>query len=418
MPGPSCPSAKQPETILSRRQFVGASLAMALVACFPRQTAAQPKKLVLRSSWQTVNIGDIAHTPGMLALLEKYLPDTEITLWPNKLNAEVEQILTTRFPKLKIAATSEQQHAALAECDFFLHGSGPGVVGAKELKLAQEAGKPYGIGGITLSDGEIKNHRELFAGAKFICLRDTDSLKALQASGFSGPPVTFGPDATFALDIKDDAAAEKLLKEHNLESGKFLCAILRLRWTPYWEIRPESRKPDPEKIKVNEQFAEVDHAKLREGITAWVRQTGMRVFIVPEMTYAVALQRPLLFDKLPDDVKPQVVMLDRYWYTAEANSVYARAAAILSSEQHSPIMAIANGTPAVLVRQPTDTRKGQMWHDVGLHDWIFEIDQTTGAQIAERVVQIGKDLPAARAYAAKARDTAQAAMKAMVSNVG
>ena len=168
---------------------------------------------------------------------------------------------------------------------------------------------------------------------------------------------------------------------------------------------------------MNEQFAEVDHAKLREGITAWVRQTGMRAFIVPEMTYAVALQRPLLFDKLPDDVKPHVVMLDRYWYTAEANSVYARAAAILSSEQHSPIMAIANGTPAVLVRQPTDTRKGQMWHDVGLHDWIFEIDQTTGAQIAERMVQIGKDLPAARIVAAKARDTARAAMAAMMAQI-
>jgi len=28
------------------------------------------KSLVLRSSWQTVNIGDIGHTPGVLRLLE------------------------------------------------------------------------------------------------------------------------------------------------------------------------------------------------------------------------------------------------------------------------------------------------------------------------------------------------------------
>ncbi len=27
--------------------------------------------LLLRSSWQTVNISDIGHTPGMLTLLEK-----------------------------------------------------------------------------------------------------------------------------------------------------------------------------------------------------------------------------------------------------------------------------------------------------------------------------------------------------------
>ena len=403
---------------ISRRQFVTASLAMALVACIPRGTAAKPQKILLRSSWQTVNIGDIAHTPGMLALLEQYLPEAEVTLWPNKLTPEVEQLLMKRFPKLRIAATGDQQRAALDACDFFLHGSGPGIVGLNELQKAKAAGKLYGIGGITLNDSEIKNQRELLAGAKFICLRDTDSLRALQASGFSGPPVTFGPDATFALDIRDDAAATTLLKEHNLEPGKFLCALPRLRWTPYWEIHPESRKPDPERIAVNEKYAEADHAKVREGITAWVRTTGMRVFLVPEMTYAVPLLRPLLFDKLADDVKPHVTVMDRYWLTAEANSVYKRAAAILSCEQHSPIMGIANGIPAVMVRQPTDTRKGQMWRDVGLNEWLFEIDQSTGEQIAERVAQIGKDLPAARVIATKARNTARAAMKAMVGNIG
>ena len=46
-------------------------------------------------------------------------------------------------------------------------------------------------------------------------------------------------------------------------------------------------------------------------ILAWVRQTKMKVFLVPEMTYAVPRLRPLLFDPLPDDVKPSVAVLDR-----------------------------------------------------------------------------------------------------------
>lgn len=418
MPSPIHTSAQHLDGGLSRRQFVGTALALGAMAFMPYLAAAKPKKLLLRSSWQTVNIGDIAHTPGMLALLEKHLPDTEVTLWPNKLGPEVEQILAKRFPKLKIAHSDGEKAAALAACDFFLHGSGPGIVGVKELYRAKEAGKPYGIGGITLKDDEIKNHSDLLAGAKFVCLRDTDSLRALQASGFNGPPVTFGPDATFALDIYDEPAADELLKKHALEPGKFLCVLPRLRWTPYWEIHPESRKPDPARIAVNEKYAEVDHAKLRDGLTAWVRQTGMRVFLVPEMTYAVPLLRPLLFDKLPDDVKPHVTVMERYWLTAEANSVYKRAAAILSCEQHSPIMGIANGTPAVMVRQPTDTRKGQMWRDIGRNDWLFEIDQSTGEQIAACIAQIGKDLPAARVLAAQARDTAQKAMQAMVGNIG
>ncbi len=402
---------------MHRRTF----LASAAVGGLSLALAAEPKKarrVLLRSSWQTVNIGDIAHTPGMLALLEKHRPDDEVTLWPSPLSAEVEKLLLARFPKLKIAKTKDEQTAALAACDFFLHGSGPGLVGKAAAEQAKAAGKPYGFAGVTLSDAELKDNRELLSGAKFVFTRDGDSLKALRAAKIDGPATDFGPDATFALDLKDEKAADELLKVHKLEPGGFLCAVPRLRWTPYWEIKPESVKPNPERSAVNEAFADRDHAKLREAIVAWVKEVKLKVFLVPEMTYAVPRLKPLLFDPLPKEVKEQVAVLDRYWLTAEAAGVYAKAAAVASFEMHSPIIAVANGTPAVLLRQPTDTRKGQMWRDVGLNDWIFEIDDAKGADVAARVVEIGKDLPAARKAAAKAREFAHEKMKAMVAAVG
>jgi polysaccharide pyruvyl transferase WcaK-like protein len=400
---------------MDRRTFLASAVA---VAASGSRAEEKGRHILLRSSWQTVNIGDIAHTPGMLALLEKHRPNDAVTLWPSPLSPEVEKLLTTRFPKLRIAKTKADQDAALKACDFFLHGSGPGLVGRKEMALAQAAGKPYGVAGVTLTDEELRTHRDLLAGAKFVFTRDGDSLQALQKANISGPKTAFGPDATFALDLRDDAAADKLLKEHRLEPGEFLCAVPRLRWTPYWEIHPERVKPNPERSAVNEAFADRDHAKLREGIVAWVTETKRKVFLVPEMTYAVPRLRPLLYDPLPAAVKASVAVLDRYWLTAEAASVYARAAAVASFEMHSPIMAVAAGTPAVLLRQPTDTRKGQMWRDVGLDRWIFEIDRTTGPEVAARLVEIGKDLPAARKTAEKARAFAQEKMAAMVAAIG
>lgn len=401
---------------MNRRAFLAASLAVAS-APFARG-GEKPRRILLRSSWQTVNIGDIAHTPGMLALLEKHHPDAEITLWPNALSADVEKLLTTRFPKLKLAKTKAEQTAALEACDFFLHGSGPGLVGKAEAELARQAKKPYGFAGVTLNDDELKTNRELLAGAKFVFTRDTDSLAALKKAAIAGPKVAFGPDATFALDLRDDAAAAKLLKEHNLEEGKFLCAVPRLRWTPYWEIHPERVKPNPQRSAVNEAFADRDHAKLRDAIVAWVTETKLRVFLVPEMTYAVPRLKPLLFDPLPKDIKPHVTVLDRYWLTAEAASIYAKAAAVASFEMHSPILAIAAGTPAIHLRQPTDTRKGQMWRDVGLEKWLFEIDDSSGKEIAARVVEIGKDIPAARKTAEKAKAFARERMADMVAAIG
>lgn len=395
---------------------VAAIAAGRYTAAFGRERKLSTKVL-LRSSWQTVNIGDIAHTPGMLALLEKHRPDAEVTLWPSSVDRGVEEILRARFPKLTIAKSKAEQQTALADCDFFLHGSGPSLVGLKELIRARDAGKPYGIGGVTLNDDQIRDQHELLANAEFIFLRDTDSLRAVQATGITGPQIAFGPDATFAIDLRDDAAAARILGEHQLVPGRFLCAIPRLRWTPYWEIHPERTPPNPDRIRVNEEFAEKDHAKLRAGITAWVRETKMRVLLTPEMTYQVPLLKTLLFDKLPDDVKPHVSFLDRYWVTAEACSVYSQAAAIVSMEQHSPIMGISASVPSVMVRQPTDTRKGRMWYDLKMSDWVFEIDTTTGTQIAERLVQIGNDLSAAREKAATARTLAHELMATMIAAI-
>ena len=260
--------------------------------------------------------------------------------------------------------------------------SGPSLVGEKATRLAKEANKPYGFGGVTLSDYQITTHRDLLQNARFVFLRDTDSMRAIQQSGVTGPKIAFGPDATFAIDLKDDAAAQKLMDRYELEPGKFLCAIPRLRYTPYWEIHPGYRKPDPHRIAVNEHFVEVDAAKLRAVITAWVRETGMKAFLVPEMTYQLPLLKTLLFDHLPEDVQARTGVLDRYWITDEAVSLYANAAAMVSCEQHLLIMCISQCVPAILLRQPTDTRKGQMWRDIGLDRCIFEIDDASGEEIA------------------------------------
>ena len=56
-------------------------------------------------------------------------------------------------------------------------------------------------------------------------------------------------------------------------------------------------------------------------------------------------------------------------------------------------IALVNGTPAIYVRQPSDTIKGQMYYDLKLDDWIFEIEAATGEQIAGRVIEILNSWP-------------------------
>jgi polysaccharide pyruvyl transferase WcaK-like protein len=404
-------------TRIARRSFLSLPIMVAAGSAVRGADPAAPR-ILLRSSWQTINIGDIAHTPGMLALLERHLPAAEVTLWPNTLSEPVIAMLRARFPRLRLALAAADQEAAIQDCDFCLHGSGPGLVGAAQLRRWQATGKPYGFGGVTLNDTELEKERELLAGARFVYCRDTLSLEALRASGIDGPRMEFAPDATFFLDLRNETPVESFLREHRLEAKQFACFVPRLRYTPYWQ---EGRKVPPEqkaeRQQVNETYREPDHAKMREAIVAWVREARLPALLCPEMTYQVELLKPLLWDPLPEDVRSRVVIRPGYWLTDEAASTYARAAAVVSFEMHSPIIALAAGTPAIHLRQPTDTRKGQMWRDVGLGDWIFEIEETRGEQIAARLLQLFQNPERTRSQVQKARQFAADRGQQMMQSV-
>ena len=393
----------------------------------PAPVAPRPE-ILLRSSWQTVNIGDIAHTPGMLQLLQNAHPTARLTLWASDTSRGVGDLLRAEFPGLEIVygsvnnsgvASNQNLQNAWNRADILIHGSAPYLVAESSMEAWRQAtNKPYGIGGV--SQGNPGGATEtLLNQAAFVFLRDPVSLGIVQGAGVTSPVVAFGPDATFSLGLRDDALAEAYLESKGLTGKEFLCVIPRLRWTPYWEINNTTPTPTEEqRIIENNTWKEIDHAKLREAIIRWVRETGNPVLCCPEMSYAVDLIPELLIDPLPADVKPHVIWRDSYWLTAEAAGVYARATAIISCEMHSPIIAIANGVPAIYVRQPTDTSKGYMWPHIGLADWFFEIDAASGTGIADKVMSIYQDPAAARTLVRSASANLHAAQTQMMDAVG
>lgn len=158
-------------------------------------------RIVLRSSWQTVNIGDIGHSPGVLALLERYIPEAGIVLWPSDIRNGVEQMLRRRFPRLTISTDPD----VVFQCDFLLHGSGPYLTGHKDVaEWRIRTKRPYGVYGITMAaagDRALKIMRnnglnaytkDLLDGASFVFLRDSVSLQVVRNGGVKVPSSSLG----------------------------------------------------------------------------------------------------------------------------------------------------------------------------------------------------------------------------------
>ena len=284
--------------------------------------------ILLRSSWQTVNIGDIAHSPGVLALCEKYLPDVEVRLWASNVGDGVKEMIQRRFPNLQIILSSDTLalKKAFTECEFLLHGSGPYLVADKDVeRWIKETGKPFGVYGITLTEAPADIVR-ILNQAKFVFFRDTVSLELAKSKGIKAPIMEFGPDGAFGCDLRNDAAAMKFMAETGLEEGKFMCVIPKYRRTPYWEIPSKNASYNEATDKRNQEMKEHDLKPYRDAIIALVRETPMKVLICPEDMTQVKLGKEMLYDTLPEDVKKKVVWRNRFWLTDEALSVYVRSA--------------------------------------------------------------------------------------------
>jgi polysaccharide pyruvyl transferase WcaK-like protein len=352
---------------MKRRDILSASLA-SVVAAMARASGGRAPRIVLRSSWQVVNIGDIAHTPGVLALIEQHIPDAEVVLWASAdLTPEVAAMLRRRFPRLRIVkgaidASGRATTADLSEtidwADFLLHGSGPSLVAAKDVAaFARHTGKPFGVYGITHGSFLAGSDRQLLEQARFVYFRDSVSL-------------------------------ERARQE---------------RYTPYWLVRPGARLDESRHAR-NEAMKESDHQELRQAIIAVIRETPLKVLLCPEDMTQMAVGKEMFFDRLPADVKARVVWRPTFWLTDEALGTYVRSAGLFGSEMHSPIMAVGHGIPAIVCRFEEQTSKGIMWRDIGLGEWLFDLDRPEERKgIVPAVLALAHDPAAARAKAAKAR---------------
>src|SRR5205085_4334046 len=116
----------------TRRHFIAALGAALGASAFA--AGGKKKTILLQSAWDTVNIGDIGHTPGTLHIIEQHLPEVHVILWAMKLDERVTAILRRRFPQVEIvqgsltgsSARDEQLRQAIGRADLFIRNSGMG----------------------------------------------------------------------------------------------------------------------------------------------------------------------------------------------------------------------------------------------------------------------------------------------------
>lgn len=401
--------------LITRRNALIGTLA-ASVATQVKATPGTAPRILLRSGWQIENIGDVAHTPGMLRLLEEHIPNAEVTFWPwyDYLPPHEERMIRARFPKMRLAqgkladgkASTPELARAIESADFMLHNSGPYALAWKDLEaFSAMTGKPFGVFGVTYGHWVFGNEeRDTLSKASFVYFRDRVSLRKARFDGVAAPITDWAPDAAFATDVVDETAGRKIMQQFGLQPGNFMVCLPKQRFTPTWLHVRKNRPIDNRMEERNNEMAEIDHVPLREAIVRLVREAGQQVLIGSEDETEVSIGKTWLWDRLPADVKPRVHWLGRQWHMEEALGVYRQSAGLFGHEMHSPVMCIGLGIPALVGRWVEQSSKGTMWNDIGLNEWLFNMDcDADAARLPETVLQVALNPAAAKEKTAAAR---------------
>lgn len=378
--------------------------------------SGRPKTLVLQSAWDTINIGDIGHTPGTLRVIEEHLPGLKVVLWAMKLDERVTAMLQHRFPKVEIlqgnlfkdGEKDRRLQEAVKNCDLFIRNSGMGQ-DITFMQFCRKHGRPYGLFGQSyfpsMIEGEgADERRDLLNHASFIYTRETKTLDILRNGGVKTPVLEFGPDGCFGIDVRDDERGLATMKKLGLEERRFITLQLRTNTAKLPGV-DDTRTPKLNPLHPTAQQKADDErraAKYRELVTLWVQKTGHKVLIAPEVKKEMEHNKRLIHDPLPPKIRKHVVNLEYFWNADEAASVFARAHTVVCHEPHSPIIALANGTPIIHTYSEFHSPKCWMFKDIGLPEWLLEMDETPVEKMAETLFAIDADHAAARAKVKKA----------------
>lgn len=382
-----------------------------LRACGGATARRRRGPVVLYSGWQTINIGDLGHTLGTLRLFEQHLPQVPVVWWAASLNDEVRRLHMRRFPGVPIVEGAVDDRgepdnpalrATLAEARLLVANSKPGT-SPPVMRAAARFEIPWGCYGHSYDANTFTDRPELvdaYSRAAFVFLRDSLSLDTVRRAGIHGPHIAWGPDGCFGIDVRDDARAEAWLAAHDVRPDEYLTIMLRTN-TPKHPTKDDPlnpQRPTAEQVRDDERRA----AKLREVIVAWVRETGHRVILAPEVDKEIPHNRRLLWEPLPGDVRGAVVPRETFWLPDEAASLFARARVVVCHEPHSCIIALAMGTPSLHPSSLVHGPKREMFRDIGLGEWLLDLDAQPAADVIRAVRAIDADPASARAQVAKA----------------
>lgn len=349
-------------------------------------------RILLRTSWGTDTFGDLACIPAVYRSIQRFIPNTEVLIWPDKINDDLRAMLEKNFTSLnlvtgEINASGEPDTPELQEAfksaDLFLYipgtrkkidwaGKGHGTE-TWSLDYCQQTDLPYVIYGL----GDIPDASE--EQTAFIKKMNASALTFVTESISEGKiknlktkidNLKTGPDPLFAFDLKDDTGARHFLEDNGLADQNFIVVKTML------EIRSDTENT-------------VTEEKIIFLLENWIKSTDHSILLIDDAEEGTD-QFDRIYGNLPEPVKSRIVLHRGMLAPDLMSSILEKSRIVAAMSAYPLYPALMSDIPVYCFADLSSDSTGQIFLDLGLKDAVAEIRRISGEELLAKLSEINE----------------------------
>lgn len=349
--------------------------------------------ILLRSGWSTDNWGDLVTIPAIYRLIQRYVVNTEVILWPYTINQNLENLLSQNFSAIKIVKgdigedglpDTQELKDAFEKSDLLLYSPGAQRIidwkndnsagtETRSLKYCRESNHPYaifGFGDLSSDEDTMWNvFKETVAHAAIIFSTNSKTDDLLKNKKIKLKNLISASDPLISFNMRDEGPARNYLNGSGLLEKQFIIA----------NIKTDGMKDE----KIN---SIADKVKIL--IEKWIRDTGNPALIISDCESDIPHNRTLLYEHVSDDLKDKLYFYDGLMQPEVAESLFEKARVVTGMSPQLIFMGIQAGSPVFHYMDWDQGNKSQCLLDLGMKDSVMDLNSTSADALYKKLITI------------------------------
>ncbi len=348
-------------------------------------------RILIRTGWRTDSYGDLASIPAVYRSIQRFVPNTEVILWPFSRNETLNSLLESNFTQINFVngtindkgePSTEDLKKAFESAHLFLYVPGPQKkidwtgneadgIETTSIEYCIANNVPYvvyGIGEIpeTTEAQSAMNDKLNRANLTFITdSRTEDILKDLKIKINN---LRMSPDIIFAFDLKNDVDARKYLSDLGLTNQTYI--IINI-YTNFDNVPP----------------IDTSIGKIVNLIENWILRTGHNILMVPEKSADVNILNTV-YSQLSDPAKEKTKIFTGDISPDLISSIIEKSRITTGMSPSLLFSAIQADIPIFHYSEWGSSNERQSFLDVGLKSCVVNLEVITDNEFFDGLSEI------------------------------